>query len=58
MGQISCYTGQEVTWEEMEASQFYYDPKPEDCRMDMEPPVKPGPDGIYPVYKPGITKLI
>jgi predicted dehydrogenase len=58
MGQISCYTGKEVTWEEMEASEFYYAPKPEECRMDMEAPVKPGADGIYPVYKPGVTKLI
>jgi hypothetical protein len=24
----------------------------------MEPPAKKGPDGSYPVYKPGQTKLI
>lgn len=58
MGQISCYTGKEVTWDEISKSDFYYPPKPEDCHRDMEPPVKPGPDGIYPVYIPGKTKLI
>ena len=58
MGQISSYTGKEVTWEEINQSDFAYAPKPEDCRDGMEPPVKPGPDGSYPVYIPGQTKLI
>ncbi len=58
MGQISCYTGAEVTWEQINKSDFFFAPKCEDCRMDMEPPVKIGPDGAYPVYVPGVTKLI
>jgi hypothetical protein len=58
MGQISCYTGKEVTWEEINKSDFYYPPRAEDCHDDMEPPVKTGPDGSYPVPKPGFTKMI
>lgn len=58
MGQISCYTGKEVTWEKINKSDFYYPPKPEDCRDSMEPPTRPGPDGSYPVLKPGFTELI
>jgi myo-inositol 2-dehydrogenase / D-chiro-inositol 1-dehydrogenase len=58
MGQISCYTGKEVTWEQINQSEYGYPPKPEDCHDGMEPPTKPGPDGSYPVYKPGRTKLI
>jgi hypothetical protein len=58
MGQFSCYTGQEVTWAQMEASNFYYPPRPEECREDMEPPVKPDKDGVYPVYVPGVTRLL
>jgi predicted dehydrogenase len=58
MGQISCYTGKEVTWDQINASDFSYPPKPEDCHDGMEPPAKKGPDGSYPVYKPGQTKLI
>lgn len=58
MGQISCYTGKQVTWEEISASDFAYPPRPEDCRDGMEPPVKPAPNGSYPVYIPGQTKLI
>jgi len=58
MGQISCYTGKEVTWEQISQSSFAYLPKPEDCHDDMEPPTKPGPNGSYPVYVPGKTVLI
>ncbi len=58
MGQISCYTGREVTWEQINKSDFAYLPLPEDCHDDMEPPTKPGPDGTYPVYIPGKTVLI
>jgi len=59
MGQIACYSGKEVTWEQVSASDFYYPPKPEEVRPGIEPPVKPGPDGIYPVpFIPGISRLL
>ncbi len=58
MGQISCYTGKEVTWDQINKSDFFYPPKPEDCHDGMEPPTKPGPNGSYPTYIPGQTKLI
>jgi predicted dehydrogenase len=58
IGQFSCYTGKQVTWREFEDSQFYYPPLPEDVTFDMEPPVKPGPDGIYPTLVPGVTRLL
>lgn len=58
MGQISCCTGKEVTWEQINKSDFYYPPKAEDCYDGMEPPVKIGEDGSYPVPKPGFTQMI
>ncbi|MHC4508793.1 MAG: Gfo/Idh/MocA family oxidoreductase [Planctomycetota bacterium] len=58
MGQISCYTGKEVTWDQINQSDFHYPPRPEECHDDMEPPVKPGAHGSYPVPKPGFTKMI
>jgi predicted dehydrogenase len=58
MGQLSCYTGKEITWEQVNASDFAYPPKPEDCHDGMDAPVKPGPDGSYPVFKPGQTTLL
>lgn len=58
MGQISCYTGKEVTWEQINASEFGYAPKPEEVHDDTIPPAKIGADGSYPTYKPGLAKLI
>jgi predicted dehydrogenase len=59
MGQIACYSGKEVTWDQVSASDFYYPPKPEEVRPGIEPPVKPGPDGIYPVpFTPGVSHLL
>jgi myo-inositol 2-dehydrogenase / D-chiro-inositol 1-dehydrogenase len=58
MGQISCYTGKEVAWDQIMASDFYYAPKPEECKDGMTPPTKPGADGSYPVPAPGRVKMI
>jgi predicted dehydrogenase len=58
MGQFSCYTGQQVTWADFSASNFYYPPRAEDVHLDMEAPVKPDAEGIYPVFTPGVTRLL
>jgi predicted dehydrogenase len=59
MGQFSCYTGKEVTWDQISKSGYCHLPRPEDVRADMAPPVKPGPDGIYPLpFTPGGSKLL
>ncbi|MHC4475493.1 MAG: Gfo/Idh/MocA family protein [Planctomycetota bacterium] len=58
MGQISCYTGKEITWEQMNQSDFYHPPRADECRDDMAPPSRPNPDGTYPVPVPGQTVLI
>jgi len=59
MGQIACYSGKEVTWDQVSASDFYYPPKPEEVRPGIEPPVKPGPHGSYPVpFIPGVSRLL
>ncbi len=59
MGQISCYTGKEVTWEQASSSDFYFPPRAEECRTDMEPPVRLDANGVYPAaFTPGISKLI
>ncbi len=59
MGQFACYTGQEIKWEAMSGSDYYHPPKPEECSMEMEPPVKLGPNGTYPVaFTPGVSRLL
>ena len=56
MGQMSCYTGRRLTWEEAERSNWSYPPAGE-IDERTEPPVRPGPDGTYPVFIPGVTAL-
>jgi myo-inositol 2-dehydrogenase/D-chiro-inositol 1-dehydrogenase len=58
MGQISCYTGDEITWEKINQSDYFYPPRADQCRDDMEPPVRPELSGSYPVPKPGFTEII
>jgi predicted dehydrogenase len=58
MGQISCYTGLEVTYDQVTASSFFFAPRPEEVRLDIDPPVKPDREGIYPVFTPGVTRLL
>ena len=58
MGQLSCYTGKEITWDQINESSFAYSPRPEDCHDGMEAPTTPREDGSYPVYIPGKTTSI
>lgn len=58
MGQLSCYTGREVTWEQVSQSDFNYAPPPQDCHDGMTPPVVPGSDGKYPTCIPGRTAFM
>lgn len=57
MGQLSCYTGQEVTWEQVSQSDFRYAPRPEDCHDGMAAPTSLGSDNSYPVPVPGQTRF-
>jgi hypothetical protein len=58
MGQLSCYTGKEISWEQAVASDYFHAPRPEECRDGMEPPTKPGENGSYAVPQPGRTVMI
>ena len=58
IGQISSYTGRAVTSDQASKSDFYYPPRPEECTKDMPPPVQLSADGAYPVFTPGVTKLL
>ena len=59
-GQLSCYSGREVTWDQAMKSDFVFLPRPEDVRLDMSPPVTfDKAMGDYPVCaRPGITKIL
>lgn len=57
LGQMAVYSGKRITWKEAVESKCAFPPIGE-IRIDTEPPVKPGPGGIYPVAIPGQTKLV
>jgi len=56
LGQIVCYTGKQLGWKKAVDADFAFEPR--DCDFKTPPPMKPGPDGNYPVAVPGVTKLI
>jgi myo-inositol 2-dehydrogenase / D-chiro-inositol 1-dehydrogenase len=59
MGQFTCYTGAEVTWDQISNSTYCHLPRPEEVRTDMPPPVQPGADGTYPLpFTPGVSRLL
>jgi predicted dehydrogenase len=57
LGQIVCYTGRQLGWKKLIASDFAFPPEGE-VTLQTTPPVLPGLDGSYPIAVPGKTKLI
>ncbi|MBI4626257.1 MAG: Gfo/Idh/MocA family oxidoreductase [Verrucomicrobia bacterium] len=57
LGQIVCYTGKQLGWKKAIAADFAFPPDGE-IGFDLDPPVKPGGDGQYPLAVPGKTTLI
>ncbi len=56
MAQMVCYTGQEITWQKaMESTLDFSLPRYD---WDIEPPIRPSPDGRYAAPLPGITKFV
>lgn len=58
MGQLSCYSGRQITWDSIVQSDFHFPPAVESCHMNMEPPTMPDEHGMYPVCAvPGVTQI-
>ncbi|MDY0170615.1 MAG: Gfo/Idh/MocA family oxidoreductase [Thermoguttaceae bacterium] len=56
MGQLSCYSGKQITWDEANGSDYFLPPAVADCTWDMTPPTQPDENGVYPVCAvPGFT---
>jgi predicted dehydrogenase len=58
MGQIACYTGKQVEWRQVLESEFEFEPKLADVRLEMAPPVQPDAAGNYPLPIPGFTDYL
>jgi predicted dehydrogenase len=56
MGRMAAHTGQEITFEQILNSNHEFAPGLDTLTADSPAPLKPGPDGRYPVPQPGITK--
>ncbi len=56
MGQIACYSGKPVKWEQMQGADFTFGPAVDDVRLDMQAPVQPDASGNYPLPKPGFVE--
>ncbi len=55
VAEIACYTGQMIPWDEAMKSQRSFSlPR---YGWDVEPPVKPGPDGRYPTAMQGEPEM-
>jgi hypothetical protein len=57
MGQMACYTGKQVTWDEAGKSNLQWGPAPDVANFETPPPTKPDQTGNYPLPIPGITTL-
>lgn len=57
-GQMACYMGRAVQFDEVAKSNFQFAPSPDEASFETPPPVKPDATGNYPLPMPGITKFV
>ena len=58
MGQVACYTGQSVRYEDVSKADLQYGPSPDVASFETPPPSVPDETGNYPLPMPGITELL
>ena len=58
LGQVACYTGKPVTWDELIASELEFGPAPDDSSFATPPPTTQDATHNYPLPRPGQTKLL
>jgi hypothetical protein len=58
LGQLACYSGKAITWDEAYQSNLRFGPPPEESTFDTEPPTLPDETGNYPLPIPGLTKVL
>jgi len=56
LGRMAAHTGQEITYEQILNCDHEMAPGLDKLTMDSPAPLQPGPDGRYPVPRPGIVK--
>jgi hypothetical protein len=53
LGQLACYTGKPLKWDDAARSEFQFGPAPEAASFDTPPPSLPDSAGNYPLPRPG-----
>jgi myo-inositol 2-dehydrogenase / D-chiro-inositol 1-dehydrogenase len=53
LGQLACYTGKPLKWDDVANSEFQFGPSPDTASFDTPPPSKPDSTGNYPLPHPG-----
>ncbi len=53
LGQLACYTGKSLKWDDVANSEFQFAPAPDVANFDTPPPSKPDATGNYPLPYPG-----
>ena len=56
LGQLACYTGRPLKWDDVAKSDFQFGPAPDAANFDTPPPSKPDATGNYPLPKPGTLR--
>ncbi|MCP4770354.1 MAG: Gfo/Idh/MocA family oxidoreductase [Planctomycetes bacterium] len=58
MGQIACYTGKPVKWQDVAESKLEFGPTPDESNFKTAPPTLSDESGNYPLPMPGITQFL
>ncbi|MFV1964943.1 MAG: Gfo/Idh/MocA family oxidoreductase [Pirellulaceae bacterium] len=57
LGQLACYVGPAMQFEEIQKADVQFGPPPEAASLDMDPPTLADETGNYPLPMPGVTAL-
>ncbi|NQU47454.1 MAG: Gfo/Idh/MocA family oxidoreductase [Planctomycetes bacterium] len=58
LGQLTCYTGKPLKWDEIAQSNIEFGPSPDGASFETPPPTLPDATGNYPLPLPGQSQLL
>ena len=58
MGRMATYSGKEISWDQALNGKQRLVPDSADLNWNVDPPVMPDADGLYPIPVPGKTRVL